>query len=62
MTDLASLTIAEARDRLRSGAIGAIELTEACLAAAEAAAALNAVSTPTPDLARAQAAAAAARL
>ena len=37
------LTIAEARERLRSGEIGAVELTEACLAAAEAAGALNAV-------------------
>jgi len=62
MTDLASLTIAEARDGLRSGAIGAVELTDACLAAAEGAAALNAVTARTPDLARAQAAAAAARL
>ncbi|HVL19390.1 MAG TPA: Asp-tRNA(Asn)/Glu-tRNA(Gln) amidotransferase subunit GatA [Amaricoccus sp.] len=62
MTDLASLTITDARDRLRSGAIGAVELTEACLAAAEGAAALNAVTAPTPELARAQAAAAAERL
>ncbi|MBB5221340.1 aspartyl-tRNA(Asn)/glutamyl-tRNA(Gln) amidotransferase subunit A [Amaricoccus macauensis] len=62
MTDLASLTIADARDRLRSGDIGAAELTDACLAASEAAAALNAVTAPTPDLARAQAARAAERL
>ena len=62
MTDLASLTIAEARDRLRSGDIGAVELTDACLAAAEGAAALNAVTAHTPELARAQAAAAADRL
>ena len=62
MAGLASLTIAEARDRLRSGAIGAVELTEACLAAADAAGALNAVTAPTPERARKQAAAAAGRL
>ena len=61
MTQLSSLTIAEARQQLRSGAIGAVELTEACLAASEVAGALNAVSAPTPDLARRQAAAAASR-
>jgi aspartyl-tRNA(Asn)/glutamyl-tRNA(Gln) amidotransferase subunit A len=60
--DLAALTIAEARDRLRRREIGAVELTEACLAAADAARALNAVSAPTPDLARRQAAEAASRL
>jgi aspartyl-tRNA(Asn)/glutamyl-tRNA(Gln) amidotransferase subunit A len=59
---LTSLTIAEARDALRTGEIGAVELTDACLSAAEGAAALNAVTAPTPDLARAQAIAAAARL
>ena len=30
--ELAGLTIAEARERLRAGEIGAVELTEACLA------------------------------
>ena len=62
MADLAGLTIAAARYGLRSGAVGAVELTEACLAAADAAGALNAVAAPTPDLARAQATAAATRL
>jgi aspartyl-tRNA(Asn)/glutamyl-tRNA(Gln) amidotransferase subunit A len=62
MADLAGLTIAAAREELRAGDIGAVELTEACLAAADAAGALNAVTAPTPDLARRQAAAAAARL
>ncbi len=62
MADLAGLTIVEAREGLRSGALGAVELTEACLAAADAAGALNAVSAATPDLARRQAAAAAERL
>jgi aspartyl-tRNA(Asn)/glutamyl-tRNA(Gln) amidotransferase subunit A len=59
---LPGLTIAEARDRLRSGDIAAPELTEACLAAAEASAPLNAFSVVTADLARAQAAIAAERL
>ena len=59
---LASLTIAEARDRLRAREVTAVELTEACLAACEAASALGAVVHPTPDLARARAEAADARL
>lgn len=62
MAGLASLTIAEARDRLRSGAIGAVELTRACLAEADGAGTLNAVSALTPNLALRQAAAAEARL
>jgi aspartyl-tRNA(Asn)/glutamyl-tRNA(Gln) amidotransferase subunit A len=62
MTELAGLTIAAARDRLRSGALGAVELTEASLAAAEASGALNAFSALTPDRARYQASLAAARL
>jgi aspartyl-tRNA(Asn)/glutamyl-tRNA(Gln) amidotransferase subunit A len=62
MADLAGLTIAEARERLRTGDVGAVELAEACLSAADAAGALNAVTAPTPDLARRQAVAAAARL
>jgi len=59
---LNSLTIAAARDGLRAGEFTAAELTEACLAACDAARALNAVVHPTPDRARAQAAAADARL
>ncbi len=62
MADLGSLGIAEARDALRNGALGAVELAEASLAAVEGAGALNAVSAATPELARRQAAAAAARL
>ena len=62
MADLAGLTIAEARERLRSGAIGAAELTEAGINAAEGAGALNAFTALSPDRAREQAAAAAARL
>ncbi|HRO10205.1 Asp-tRNA(Asn)/Glu-tRNA(Gln) amidotransferase subunit GatA [Amaricoccus sp.] len=62
MSGLPSLTIAEARRALRAGEIGAIELTEACLAAAEASAPLNAFSALTADKARYQATLAAARL
>jgi aspartyl-tRNA(Asn)/glutamyl-tRNA(Gln) amidotransferase subunit A len=60
--DLATLTIAEARDRLRAGEFTAAELTEACLRASEAAGALNAFVHSTADIARAQAEAADARL
>ena len=62
MSDLSRLTIAEARDRLRAGALTARDLTDACLEAAAGAGVLNAFSVLTPDLARAQAAAADARL
>jgi aspartyl-tRNA(Asn)/glutamyl-tRNA(Gln) amidotransferase subunit A len=62
MSDLNALTIAEARDRLRSGDVTAVELTEACLAAAENASALNSIVHPTPEIALEQAKAADARL
>ncbi|MAU50871.1 MAG: Asp-tRNA(Asn)/Glu-tRNA(Gln) amidotransferase GatCAB subunit A [Roseovarius sp.] len=62
MTDLNTLTIAGARDALRKREVTSLELTEACLAAIEAAGALNAIVHPTPDLARAQARAADARI
>ena len=62
MADLPGLTIAAAREGLRCGAIEAIELTEACLSAAEASAPLNAFTALTADLARDQARAAVARL
>ena len=62
MTGLAELTIAAARDSLRAGDLTAAELAEACLGAAEGAATLNAYSELTPDMARAQAQAADARL
>jgi aspartyl-tRNA(Asn)/glutamyl-tRNA(Gln) amidotransferase subunit A len=62
MSALAGLTIAEARDRLRTGDIGAVELTEACLDAALESAPLNAFSALTPDRARYQASVAAVRL
>ena len=57
-----ALTIAEARDRLRAKEISAVELTEACLAAIDESAALNAVVHPTAELALDQARAADQRL
>jgi len=62
MTDLSKLTIADARDAMRKGEFTAIELTEQYLGAIEAAGALNAFSTNTPEIARTQAAAADARI
>ena len=62
MTDLNALTIAEARDKLRAGEITSLELTESCLAAADAASTLNAVVHPTPEIALEQAKAADERL
>jgi aspartyl-tRNA(Asn)/glutamyl-tRNA(Gln) amidotransferase subunit A len=62
MADLNRMTIAEARDALRKGEVTSVELTEACLAAAETAGALNAYVHHTPDLARAQARAADERI
>ena len=57
MTDLTQLTLAEARDALRSKTISASELTKAHLAAMEQARALNAYVLETPDQALAMAAA-----
>jgi aspartyl-tRNA(Asn)/glutamyl-tRNA(Gln) amidotransferase subunit A len=62
MTDPTSLTLAEARDRLRKREFSAVELARAHLAAMEAARALNAYVLETPDQALAMAAAADARL
>ncbi|MGG7564783.1 Asp-tRNA(Asn)/Glu-tRNA(Gln) amidotransferase subunit GatA [Rhodovulum sp. DZ06] len=62
MSELTRLTIAEARDRLRAGDVTAAELTEASLAAIDAADALGAVTAKTPEKAREMAAAADARL
>ncbi|QIR84370.1 Asp-tRNA(Asn)/Glu-tRNA(Gln) amidotransferase subunit GatA [Paracoccus sp. AK26] len=62
MTDLNSLTIADARDALRKGETTAVELTEACLSAIDAAGALNAFVHHTPDMARDMAQAADARI
>src|SRR5919201_4870046 len=62
MTDLTSLTLADARDRLRRREFSAAELADAHLAAMEEARALNAYVLETPDRARAMAQAADARL
>ena len=62
MTALTDLGIAAARDALRSGEVAATALTEAHLEAIDAAGALNAYVHRCDDLARAQAAAADARL
>jgi len=62
MTELTSLTLAQARDALRSKEFSATELTDAHLAAVEKARALNAFITETPDQARAMAQAADQRL
>ncbi|MGE0039183.1 MAG: Asp-tRNA(Asn)/Glu-tRNA(Gln) amidotransferase subunit GatA [Xanthobacteraceae bacterium] len=62
MTELTALTIAEARDRLRSKDFSAAELADAHLAAMEAAHALNAYVLEAPEEARAMAQAADARL
>ena len=63
MTDLTTLTIAEARDRLKARDITASELTEAYLGAIDAAnGALNAYVAVTPDKARAMAKASDERL
>ena len=62
MSELNTLTIAEARDKLRAGEITSVELTEACLKATEEASALNAVVHSTAELAREQAKAADARI
>jgi aspartyl-tRNA(Asn)/glutamyl-tRNA(Gln) amidotransferase subunit A len=62
MTDLTSLTLADARDRLRRREFSAAELADAHLAAIEKARALNAYVLETPERARAMAQAADARL
>ncbi len=62
MTDLTKLTLAQARDGLRAKDFTAPELTEAHLAAIDAADALGAFVHKTPDLARRQAGFAQTRL
>jgi hypothetical protein len=61
MSDLNKLTIAEARDALKKGETTSVALTEACLAAIDAAGALNAFVHKTPELAMERAKAADAR-
>ena len=62
MSDLNKLGLAEARDALRKGDVTSVELTEACLDAIDAADALNAFVHKTPEVARARAQAADARI
>jgi len=62
MTELTSLTLAQARDALRRKEFSACELADAHLVAVEQARALNAFVLETPDRARAMARAAEARL
>src|SRR5256886_3009188 len=62
MTDLTSMTIAEARDGLAKKSFTSRELTDAHLAAMEAARSLNAFVLETPDKARAMAQAADAKI
>jgi len=52
MTDLTSLTIAQARKGLKAGEFTALELTDAYLLAMDSGKTLNAFITPTPDKAR----------
>jgi aspartyl-tRNA(Asn)/glutamyl-tRNA(Gln) amidotransferase subunit A len=56
VTDLTALTIAEIREGLAAGQFSAVELTQAYIAAIEAARALNAYIVETPDKALAMAA------
>jgi aspartyl-tRNA(Asn)/glutamyl-tRNA(Gln) amidotransferase subunit A len=62
MSELTSLTLAEARDRLRRREFSAVELADAHIAVMEKARALNAFVLETPEHARAMAAAADARI
>ncbi len=62
MTELTALTLAQARDALRAKKVSAAELTEAHVTAVAQARALNAYVLETPDVARAMARAADARL
>src|ERR1700749_371605 len=62
MTDLTSLTLAEARDGLKAKSFTSRELTDAHLAAMEAARGLNAYVLETPEEARGMAQAADIRI
>jgi aspartyl-tRNA(Asn)/glutamyl-tRNA(Gln) amidotransferase subunit A len=62
VTDLTSLTLAQARDALRDKTFSAVELTEAYLSAIEQGRALNTFVLETPERARAMAQASDARL
>ena len=62
MTDLTTLTLAEARDALKAKSFTAVELTDAYVAAMEMARVLNAYVAETPDMARDMAKASDARI
>ncbi len=62
MSGLNELTIAGARDAMRSGELRSSEITEACIAASDSAAVLNAVSTKCFESARESAKAADTRI
>src|SRR3569623_421505 len=62
MTDLTSITLAEARDGLANKTFTYVELTEAHIAAVEAARALNVYVLETPEQARGMARAADAKI
>jgi aspartyl-tRNA(Asn)/glutamyl-tRNA(Gln) amidotransferase subunit A len=62
MSNLNTLTIADARDKLRAKQITAVDLTKACLLAIDKSGPLNAFVHHTPEIALAQAKAADARL
>ncbi|PJE34128.1 Asp-tRNA(Asn)/Glu-tRNA(Gln) amidotransferase GatCAB subunit A [Pseudooceanicola lipolyticus] len=62
MSELNRLGLAEARDLLRKGEVTSVQLTEACLAAIDAADALNAFVHKTPEIALQRAEAADARI
>jgi aspartyl-tRNA(Asn)/glutamyl-tRNA(Gln) amidotransferase subunit A len=62
MSDLNTLTLAEARDALRKGETTSRELTQSCLTAIEGASALNAFVHHTPEIALAAATAADQRI
>jgi aspartyl-tRNA(Asn)/glutamyl-tRNA(Gln) amidotransferase subunit A len=62
MTELTSLSLAQARDQLKGRKISAVELTDAYIAAVEGARTLNAFVLETPDKARAMARASDAKL
>ena len=51
MYELNTLTIADARDKLRTKEISAVELTKSCNVAVAASDALNAYSVKTPEVA-----------
>jgi len=62
MSDLNTLTISDARDRLRAGDVSSVDLTTACLAAIDTASPLNAFVHHTPEIALTQAKAADLRI